>query len=60
MLGNSLNDTKQQDVINESEQYGDIVQESFLDTYANLTVKSLMLLKWFTTSCKGTVISLTM
>lgn len=52
MLGNSFNDTKQQDVINESEQYGDIVQESFLDTYANLTVKSLMLLKWFTTSCK--------
>ena len=60
MLGNSLNDTKQQDVINESEQYGDIVQESFLDTYANLTVKSLMLLKWFTTSCKGIVISQTM
>ena len=37
-----------QDVIlEESLQHGDIIQEGFLDSYANLTVKSLMLLKWF-------------
>ena len=54
MLGNSVNDSLQGDVMSESETHGDLVQESFLDTYANLTVKSLMLLKWFTNSCKGT------
>ena len=55
MLGNSFNDTLQPNVTKESEIYGDILQESFLDTYANLTVKSLMLLKWFTTSCSGKI-----
>ena len=53
MLGNSLNDSSQANIIQEAQVHGDIVQESFLDTYANLTIKSLMLLKWFTTSCKG-------
>ena len=53
MLGNSFNDTLQPNVTKESEIYGDILQESFVDTYANLTVKSLMLMKWFTTSCAG-------
>ena len=27
-------------------------QESFIDTYANLTVKSLLLLRWFTQRCE--------
>ena len=53
MLGNSVNDSLQSNVTKEAEMYGDILQESFLDTYANLTIKSLMLLKWFTNSCKG-------
>ena len=53
MLGNSINDSLQENVVQEAHEHGDIVQESFLDTYANLTIKSLMLLKWFTTSCKG-------
>ena len=53
MLGNSVNDSLQANVVQEAQKHGDIVQESFLDTYANLTIKSLMLLKWFTTSCKG-------
>ena len=53
MLGNSVNDSLQANIIREAQVHGDIVQESFLDTYANLTIKSLMLLKWFTASCKG-------
>ena len=32
----------------ESSLYGDILQEGFVDSYANLSVKSLMLAKWFT------------
>ena len=31
--------------------YGDIIQENFVDTYANLSVKSLMMLKWYSQSC---------
>ncbi|XP_037806004.1 lactosylceramide 1,3-N-acetyl-beta-D-glucosaminyltransferase-like [Lucilia sericata] len=32
----------------EAEQYDDIIQENFLDTYNNLTIKSVMALKWIT------------
>ena len=35
----------------ESARFGDILQESFLDSYANLTIKSLMMLKWFANHC---------
>jgi beta-1,3-galactosyltransferase 1 len=31
--------------------YNDIIQESFYDTYNNLTLKSLMLLKWVISNC---------
>lgn len=30
----------------ESEQYDDIIQENFVDTYNNLTIKSIIALKW--------------
>ena len=51
LLGQLRNSTFQANVTNESETYGDILQEGFIDTYANLTVKSLMLLKWFSREC---------
>ena len=34
-------------------RHGDLLQERFPDTYTNLTVKSLMMLKWHQTSCQG-------
>jgi Galactosyltransferase len=37
----------QENILEESLQHGDIIQEGFIDSYANLTVKSIMLLKWF-------------
>ena len=37
---------------NEHEQYGDIIQESFIDSYRNLTYKSIFTWKWISTSCK--------
>ena len=41
-----------QDELNEEFAHNnDIIQESFIDSYANLTVKSVMLLKWFTQVC---------
>lgn len=41
----------QSNLSSESQTYGDILQESFVDSYANLTLKSVMLLKWFTREC---------
>ncbi|XP_012943563.1 beta-1,3-galactosyltransferase 1 [Aplysia californica] len=35
----------------ESETFGDIVQEDFLDTYRNLSLKSVALMKWVSESC---------
>jgi hypothetical protein len=32
-------------------EYGDIVQENFLDTYRNLTLKAIMALKWIKDYC---------
>ena len=54
LVGQHLNKTHQKMLEKEHEEYGDIIQESFIDTYANLTIKSLMLLKWFTKNCGGT------
>ncbi|XP_070388839.1 beta-1,3-galactosyltransferase 5-like [Dermacentor albipictus] len=36
----------QERVANESARYGDIIQANFRDTYRNLTLKSMFLLKW--------------
>ncbi|XP_050089216.1 acetylgalactosaminyl-O-glycosyl-glycoprotein beta-1,3-N-acetylglucosaminyltransferase-like [Anopheles aquasalis] len=42
-------------ILNESETYGDIIQESFIDSYNNLTLKTIMMLKWVTNNCDGKV-----
>lgn len=39
----------------ESELYSDILQEDFIDSYHNLTLKSIMLLKWVANRCKEKV-----
>ncbi|XP_058444076.1 uncharacterized protein LOC131425854 [Malaya genurostris] len=44
-------DELQMKIINESEVYGDIIQESFIDTYNNLTLKTIMMLKWVVNNC---------
>ncbi|KAH7951636.1 hypothetical protein HPB52_010944 [Rhipicephalus sanguineus] len=35
----------------ESQQYGDIVQEDFVDAYRNLTLKTVMMLRWASHNC---------
>ncbi|XP_046735329.1 beta-1,3-galactosyltransferase 1-like [Diprion similis] len=51
LVGESSNDTLNENIENESLQYKDIIQEKFLDTYNNLTIKSIMMLKWVTSNC---------
>jgi beta-1,3-galactosyltransferase 1 len=38
-------------LVYEYNEYGDIVQKDFLDTYRNLTIKALMALKWIKDYC---------
>ncbi|KAM4577711.1 beta-1,3-galactosyltransferase 1 [Odontesthes bonariensis] len=35
----------------ESRLHGDIIQMDFMDTYQNLTIKTLMMMKWLATHC---------
>ncbi|XP_072520885.1 beta-1,3-galactosyltransferase 2 [Salminus brasiliensis] len=35
----------------ESSEYGDIIQMNFLDTYQNLTIKTMMIMNWLATYC---------
>ncbi|PNF41613.1 hypothetical protein B7P43_G10450 [Cryptotermes secundus] len=51
LLGDPDNSTLQELVEEESLQYSDIIQEGFVDSYNNLTLKSVMMLKWVTTNC---------
>lgn len=48
----SRNDTDVQDRIEEEiYKYGDVIQEGFTDSYNNLTLKSIMMLKWINNNC---------
>ncbi|KAJ8972913.1 hypothetical protein NQ317_008803 [Molorchus minor] len=51
LLGETGNSSMQNDVLLESDQYGDIIQEHFIDSYNNLTLKSIVMLKIATTYC---------
>ena len=51
LLGQSDNDTLNNIIAEESHQFSDIIQEKFYDTYNNLTLKSVMMLKWVTSNC---------
>ncbi|XP_034946950.1 beta-1,3-galactosyltransferase 1-like isoform X2 [Chelonus insularis] len=54
LLGESNNDTLNTMILDENYEYEDIIQEKFLDTYNNLTLKSVMMLKWVTKVCPKT------
>jgi len=51
MLGHLINGTSQDRIEEEASKHQDIIQEDFVDSYANLTIKSVMLLKWYTQLC---------
>ncbi|XP_013793716.2 beta-1,3-galactosyltransferase 5-like, partial [Limulus polyphemus] len=53
LLGYTTDKSAQNMVLRESGVYADIIQENFLDTYRNLTLKSVMLLKWVSEYCQN-------
>ncbi|XP_003724867.2 beta-1,3-galactosyltransferase 5 [Strongylocentrotus purpuratus] len=52
LLGATSNATLQREIDSEATRYGDIVQEDFVDSYQNLTRKTVMGLKWVTNYCR--------
>ena len=36
-----------QDIVKESEEHNDLVQEDFIDTFVNLTIKATFMFKWY-------------
>lgn len=53
LLGQTPSNETQAKINVESEVYGDVIQESFLDTYNNLTLKTVMMLKWVNQNCQN-------
>lgn len=51
LIGQTLNNETQNKIYDESDTYRDIIQESFIDSYNNLTLKSIMMLKWVSNNC---------
>ncbi|XP_046697731.1 beta-1,3-galactosyltransferase 2 [Silurus meridionalis] len=43
----------EEDLLKESTTYGDIIQMDFLDTYHNLTIKTMMIMNWMASYCRS-------
>lgn len=43
----------QEQLVEESRQHADIIQMNFVDSYHNLTVKTVLMMRWFSTHCPG-------
>ncbi|OCT91298.1 beta-1,3-galactosyltransferase 5 [Xenopus laevis] len=54
LLGASSNPSMQEELIEESNTYNDIIQGDFRDTYYNLTLKTIMGIEWICTHCPQT------
>lgn len=51
LVGKTDNNETEANIIEEGRTHNDLIQESFLDSYNNLTLKTVMMLKWVTTNC---------
>ena len=45
----ALHTSPQDSIVSEHERHGDVLQQGFVDSYANLTLKTAFMLKWLTT-----------
>lgn len=51
MIGSARSRNIQEKINYESLINGDLIQENFIDSYNNLTLKSIFMLKWLTNNC---------
>lgn len=51
LLGETRNQTLQEEILEEGESLGDVIQERFLDAYTNLTLKTVTMLKLVSKHC---------
>ena len=51
LLGEVPDSKLQEKVLQESQQFGDIIKEDFIDAYTNLTYKTIMGFKWASSRC---------
>ncbi|XP_076210332.1 beta-1,3-galactosyltransferase 5 [Aptenodytes patagonicus] len=51
LLGNTVNLSQQAGITAESQKYKDIIQKDFIDTYYNLTLKTMMGIEWIHKFC---------
>lgn len=51
ILGLSNSTSMQDKIYKENEEYNDIIQGNFVDSYRNMTYKHTLVLKWFDTHC---------
>jgi len=54
LLGDPHNETLQEKLLEENRLHSDILQESFHETYRNITLKAVMGMKWVTEKCPET------
>ncbi|XP_056125757.1 beta-1,3-galactosyltransferase 2-like [Rhinichthys klamathensis goyatoka] len=53
LLGSrSGNETLQEQLQNESQQYQDLLQSNFQDSYRNLTIKTMVMMEWLSKKCQ--------
>ncbi|BET02427.1 unnamed protein product [Nesidiocoris tenuis] len=55
LIGLPRNNTLQSAIEEESFEFKDIIQDNFIDSYNNLTLKSVVLLKWFLHQCPSPI-----
>ncbi|XP_037573612.1 beta-1,3-galactosyltransferase 1 [Dermacentor silvarum] len=53
LLGAGSDSRLQSAVESEASVHGDVIQEAFFDSYRNVTLKSIMMLRWTTQFCPG-------
>lgn len=51
LIGQTKSNATQMRIYEESEMHDDLIQESFVDSYNNLTLKTVMMLKWVNGRC---------
>ncbi|KAL5282030.1 hypothetical protein ACFFRR_005351 [Megaselia abdita] len=53
LLGQSRNSTIEDKLDNENELYGDLIRGNFIDSYNNLTLKTISMLEWLDKNCNN-------